>query len=146
MDLVLNYNLLKSLHIISFTTWMAGLFLPSENIRLPFNGKKESKSYMTFQLWKKKLLKYIMNPSFILTFVTGTVLVLITRQYNEKWFVLKFLLVFTMAIFHMYCAKVRKDFYNKTNIKTDKYFRVVNEVPTVLFILIVLLVVFKPFN
>ena len=51
-----------------------------------------------------------------------------------------------MAIFHMYCAKVRKDFYNKTNIKTDKYFRVVNEVPTVLFILIVLLVVFKPFN
>ena len=101
---------------------------------------------MTFSVMEKKLLKYIMNPSFILTFVTGTVLVLITRQYNEKWFVLKFLLVFTMAIFHMYCGKVRKDFYNKTNIKPDKYFRVVNEVPTVLFILIVLLVVFKPFN
>ena len=101
---------------------------------------------MTFSVMEKKLLKYIMNPSFILTFITGTVLVLITRQYNEKWFVLKFLLVFTMAIFHMNCAKVRKDFYNKTNIKTDKYFRVVNEVPTVLFILIVLLVVFKPFN
>ena len=132
MDLVLNYNLLKSLHIISFTTWMAGLFY------LP--------RIYVYHSMEKKLLKYIMNPSFILTFVTGTVLVLITKQYNEKWFVLKFLLVFTMAIFHMYCAKVRKDFYNKTNIKTDKYFRVVNEVPTVLFILIVLLVVFKPFN
>ena len=60
--------------------------------------KKESKSYTTFSVMEKKLLKYIMNPSFILTFVTGTVLVLITRQYNEKWFVLKFLLVFTMLI------------------------------------------------
>ena len=146
MDLVLNYNLLKSLHIISFTTWMAGLFTFLEYTFTIQWKKRRVKVIRLFQLWKKKLLKYIMNPSFILTFVTGTVLVLITRQYNEKWFVLKFLLVFTMAIFHMYCAKVRKDFYNKTNIKTDKYFRVVNEVPTVLFILIVLLVVFKPFN
>ena len=146
MDLILNYNLLKSLHIISFTTWMAGLFYLPRIYVYHSMEKKESKSYMTFSVMEKKLLKYIMNPSFILTFVTGTVLVLITKQYNEKWFVLKFLLVFVMAIFHMYCAKVRKDFYNKTNIKTDKYFRVVNEVPTVLFILIVLLVVFKPFN
>ena len=135
MDLVLNYNLLKSLHIISFTTWMAGLFYLPRIYVYHSMEKKESKSYTTFSVMEKKLLKYIMNPSFILT-----------RQYNEKWFVLKFLLVFTMAIFHMYCAKVRKDFYNKTNIKTDKYFRVVNEVPTILFILIVLLVVFKPFN
>ena len=146
MDIVLNYNLLKSLHIITFTTWMAGLFYLPRIYVYHSMQKKQTKSYSTFLVMEKKLLKYIMNPSLILTLLTGTVLVSTTRQYDEKWFLLKFLLVFAMSVFHMYCAKIRKDFEKKINIKTEKYYRVINEIPTILFVLIVLLVVFKPFN
>ncbi len=146
MDLSLNYELLKSLHIIFFTTWMAGLFYLPRIYVYHSKEKINSSSYKTFIVMEKKLLKYIMNPSFILTFITGVFLVIQTGQAGEKWFLSKFILVFLMAIFHMYCAKVRKDFEQKKNIKTEKFFRVINEVPTILFILIVLIVVFKPFN
>tara|TARA_B100000530_G_scaffold212976_1_gene136583 strand:- start:288 stop:728 length:441 start_codon:yes stop_codon:yes gene_type:complete len=146
MDLSLNYELLKSLHIIFFTTWMAGLFYLPRIYVYHSKEKINSTSYKTFIVMEKKLLKYIMNPSFLLTFITGISLVIQTGQAGEKWFLSKFILVFLMAIFHMYCAKVRKDFEQKKNIKTEKFFRVINEVPTILFILIVLIVVFKPFN
>ena len=146
MDLSLDYNLLKSLHIISFTTWMAGLFyLPRIYVYHSIEERK-SKSYKTFIIMEKKLLRYIMNPSFIITFVTGIALVIKTKQFYESWFFSKFVLVISMAIFHMYCAKIRRDFEQKRNIKTEKFFRVINEVPTILFVLIVLTVVFKPFN
>ena len=146
MDIVLNYSFLKFLHIVSFTTWMAGLFYLPRIYVYHSMEKTESKSYATFTVMEKKLLRFIMNPSFIVTFITGALLVYVTEQYNQKWFLIKFLLVFTMAIFHMYCAKVRKDFDRKKNLKSEKYYRVINEIPTILFIFIVLLVVFKPFN
>ena len=87
-----------------------------------------------------------MNPSFIITFVSGLTLVIQTRQYEEKWFIIKFLLVILMSIFHMYCAKIMISFEKMINEKDEKYYRVINEIPTVLFFGIVVLVVFKPFN
>ena len=146
MDLSLDYNLLKSLHIISFTTWMAGLFYLPRIYVYHSSEERKSKSYKTFIIMEKKLLRYIMNPSFIITYVTGTALIIKTEQFYEIWFFSKFILVLLMSIFHMYCAKIRRDFEQKRNIKTEKFFRVINEVPTILFILIVLTVVFKPFN
>ena len=95
---------------------------------------------------EKKLLKYIMNPSFFLTLFTGIVLVVTTEQIQERWFIIKFVLVALMAVFHMYCAKIRKDFEVKENARSESFFRLINEIPTVLFILIVLVVIFKPFN
>jgi putative membrane protein len=95
---------------------------------------------------EKKLLKYIMNPSFIITFISGLTLVIQTKQYNERWFIIKFLLVIFMSIFHMYCAKTRISFEKMLNEKDEKYFRIINEIPTILFLGIVALVVFKPFN
>ena len=146
MDLSLDYNLLKSLHIISFTTWMAGLFYLPRIYVYHSSEERKSKSYKTFIIMEKKLLRYIMNPSFIITYVTGTALIIKTEQFYEIWFFSKFMLVLLMSIFHMYCAKIRRDFEQKRNIKTEKFFRVINEVPTILFVLIVLTVVFKPFN
>ncbi len=95
---------------------------------------------------EKKLLKYIMNPSFIITFVSGLILVLQTKQYEERWFIIKFLLVVSMSVFHMYCAKVRISFEKMLNEKDEKFFRIINEIPTILFLGIVVIVVFKPFN
>ena len=146
MDLNLDYNLLKSLHIISFTTWMAGLFYLPRIYVYHSSEERKSKSYKTFIIMEKKLLRYIMNPSFIITYVTGTALIIKTEQFYEIWFFSKFILVLLMSIFHMYCAKIRRDFEQKRNIKTENFFRVINEVPTILFVLIVLTVVFKPFN
>ena len=103
MDLVLNYNLLKSLHIISFTTWMAGLFYLPRICVYHSMEKKESKSYTTFSVMEKKLLKYIMNPSFIFNFCNRNGLVLITRQYNEKWFVLKFTGIYNGNFSYVLC-------------------------------------------
>ena len=146
MDLIFNYKLFKTLHIIFFTTWMAGLFYLPRIYVYHSKEKINTHSYKTFMVMEKKLLKYIMNPSFFLTLFTGIVLVVTTEQIQERWFIIKFVLVALMAVFHMYCAKIRKDFVAKENVRPESFFRLINEIPTVLFILIVLIVVFKPFN
>lgn len=146
MDLILSYNFLKTIHIISFTTWMAGLFYLPRLFVYHSKENKNSKTYSTFIIMEKKLLKYIMNPSFIITFVSGLILVLQTKQYEERWFIIKFLLVVSMSVFHMYCAKVRISFEKMLNEKDEKFFRIINEIPTILFLGIVFIVVFKPFN
>ena len=146
MDLILSYNFLKTIHIISFTTWMAGLFYLPRLFVYHSKENKNSKTYSTFIIMEKKLLKYIMNPSFIITFVSGLILVLQTKQYEERWFIIKFLLVVSMSVFHMYCAKVRISFEKMLNEKDEKFFRIINEIPTILFLGIVVIVVFKPFD
>ncbi len=85
-----------------------------------------------------------MNPSMTLTWLFGLLLVLHLEIYNQFWLNLKLLLVFLMSVFHMYCARIRKNFENNNNQKDEKFFRWINEVPTVLFLLIVFLVVFQP--
>ena len=146
MDIDLSYNFLKTVHIISFTTWMAGLFYLPRLFVYHSMEKINSRTYSTFSIMEKKLFKYIMNPSFIVTFISGLVLVLQTKQYEERWFILKFILVIFMSVFHMYCAKIRISFEKMSNKKDEKYFRIINEIPTILFLGIVFLVVFKPFN
>ena len=107
-------------------------------------AKKNSSEYETFITMEKKLMKYIMNPSMIFTWLFGVFLVLNLEIYNQLWLSLKFVLVFLMSIFHMYCAKIRKNFENMENKKDERFFRWINEVPTVLFLIIVFLVVFQP--
>jgi len=125
---------------------MAGLFYLPRIYVYHSREKINTDSYKTFIVMEKKLLKYIMNPSLFLTLFTGIVLAVTTYQIQEKWFIIKFVLVILMAIFHMYCAKIRRDFEFKENKKTENFFRLINEIPTVLFLAIVFLVVIKPFN
>ena len=138
------YNLFKFFHIVFFTTWMAGLFYLPRLYVYHSGIKRESPEYKIFITMEKKLMKYIMNPSMILTWLFGVLLVLHLEIYNQIWLNLKFVLVFLMSVFHMYCAKIRKNFENNINNKDEKFFRWINEVPTVLFLLIVFLVVFQP--
>ena len=138
------YNLLKFFHIVFFTTWMAGLFyLPRLYVYHSMTQKKSSE-YKIFITMEKKLMKYIMNPSMILTWFLGVLLVLYLEIYNQFWLNLKFVSVFLMSVFHMYCARIRKNFEKRINDKDEKFFRWINEVPTILFIVIVFLVVFQP--
>ena len=138
------YNLFKFFHIVFFTTWMAGLFYLPRLYVYHSGIKRESPEYKIFITMEKKLMKYIMNPSMVLTWLFGVLLVLHLEIYNQVWLNLKFVLVFLMSVFHMYCAKIRKNFENKINRKDEKFFRWINEVPTILFLLIVFLVVFQP--
>ena len=89
-------------------------------------------------------MKYIMNPSLIFSWLFGILLAINLEIQNEAWLNIKFLMVFLMSVFHMYCAKLRKTFERGENKNTEKFFRGINEIPTILFIIIVFLVVFKP--
>ena len=91
---------------------MAGLFYLPRIYVYHSSEESKSKSYKTFIIMEK-IIKYIMNPSFIITFVTGTALIIKTEQFYEIWFISKFILVLSMAVFHMYCAKIRRDFEQK---------------------------------
>ena len=138
------YNIFKFFHIVFFTTWMAGLFYLPRLYVYHSGTKRNSREYKIFITMEKKLMRYIMNPSMILTWLFGVLLVLHLEIYNQFWLNLKFVLVFIMSVFHMYCARIRKNFENNINRNDEKFFRWINEVPTILFLLIVFLVVFQP--
>ena len=142
----MTYSILKSLHIIFFTTWMAGLFYLPRLFVYHSSCKIKSNEYKTFTTMERKLLRFIMNPSMFLTWFLGITLALLNNYFSSTWLIIKILLVVLMSGFHMYCAKIKNDFEGHYNKKEESFFRIINEIPTILFILIVLLVVFKPFD
>ena len=136
------YLIFKTIHIISVITWMAALFyLPRLFV---YHATKEigSDSSETFKVMESKLLKIIANPSLILVWISG--LALLNYKGLEIWLILKMFLVMAMTLFHFYLNFLRIGFENDSNQKTENFYRVINEVPTVLLLLIVVLVVFQP--
>ena len=136
------YLIFKTIHIISVITWMAALFyLPRLFV---YHATKEigSDSSETFKVMESKLLKIIANPSLILVWISG--LALLNYKGLEIWLILKMFLVMTMTLFHFYLNFLRIGFENDSNQKTENFYRVINELPTVLLLLIVVLVVFQP--
>tara|TARA_E500000178_G_scaffold52808_1_gene48808 strand:- start:9 stop:440 length:432 start_codon:yes stop_codon:yes gene_type:complete len=136
------YKTAKALHIIFFTTWMAGLFYLPRLFVYHCQVKAKTQEYKRFVIMEKKLLKYIMNPSFILTWIIGTILVINIEP--ALWLNIKIICIVLMSAFHMYCAKIRRIFENNNNKKSENFYRYINEVPTILFILIIFLAIFKP--
>ena len=109
-----------------------------------YHSTKEtgSDSSETFKVMESKLLKIIANPSLILVWISG--LVLLSYKGLEVWLILKMFLVMGMTLFHFYLNFLRKGFENDANMKSEKFFRVINELPTILLLIIVILVVFQP--
>ena len=140
------YLLLKSLHIIAIIAWMAGLlYLPRIYVyhcQTTFGSEAHEK----FVQMEYRLLKYIMNPAMIISWILGIGLIhsLGNDAFVQLWVQLKLFLVLLMSGFHGYLGVCRKKFESNTNIKSEKFYRIINEVPTVLMIIIVFLVVFKP--
>jgi len=125
---------------------MAGMFyLPRLYV---YHTRAESGSQMdeTFKTMEHKLLRIIMNPAMILTILFGLGLIYEVGFSNlGGWFHAKLLLVLLMILFHAKLSKIRKDFIMWRNIKSEKFYRIINEVPTLLMVAIVLLAVLKPF-
>ena len=111
------YKTAKALHIIFFTTWMAGLFYLPRLFVYHCQVKAKTQEYKRFVIMEKKLLKYIMNPSFILTWIIGTILVINIEP--ALWLNIKIICIVLMSAFHMYCAKIRRIFENNNNKKND---------------------------
>ena len=139
------YTWIKAIHIMAMVTWMAGLFyLPRLYVYHAYE-KPGSATSETFKIMEEKLLRYIMNPSMIITWVGGILLILaVDMDWTQGWWHAKLLFVLLMSGFHGWCAYQRKVFLRDENSKGHKYFRVANEVPTVLFVVIIIMVVVQP--
>ena len=137
------YETLKVLHIISLVSWFAGLFYLPRLFVYHVENNTNREMNEVFQKMEYKLLRIIMNPAMILTWIFG--LALIHYVGFAWWLALKLVLVSILTAFHMYLAKIRKNLENNYRDYTSKYFRIINEVPTILLVLIIILVVVKPF-
>ena len=130
-------------HIISFTAWMAGMFyLPRLYVYhcQTTTGSAESER---FKVMEVKLLRMIINPAMIATYIFGTLLILTPGAVNwyAAWWWTKIICVLLMTGFHGALSRWRRDFLNDRNTRPEKFYRMANEIPTVLFIIIVLVVV-----
>ena len=141
-----SYLLFKSLHLIAVISWMAGLlYLPRIFVYHVENLDDQNIS-LILKTMERKLYFYIMTPSMILTWIFGLILISVLGFdiFSTLWMKLKLLLVFLLTFYHFYLAMCLNDFKLGQNTKSSKFFRIINEVPTILLIFIVFVVVFKP--
>ena len=142
-----NYQWLKALHIISVIAWMAGLFyLPRLFIYHNDADPNEIIQIDTFKIMERRLLKAIMNPAMLASWLFGLLMVGAgIIDWSMAWPWIKALMVFGMTWFHMWCGKQRRLFDTGTQNLSTKTYRYMNEVPTVFMLLIVIMAVVEPF-
>ena len=143
------YLLFKSIHLIAVISWMAGLlYLPrifvyhSETVQ---NNKSEDLKE-TFKVMERRLFIYIMNPAMIVSWIFGILLIhtIGMDNFGSIWLQLKLAFVIILTIYHFFLFQCLRKFTENTNTYSPKFYRVINEIPTVLLIVIILVVVFKP--
>jgi putative membrane protein len=138
------YDVIKILHIIAVISWLAGLlYLPRIFVyhsQVSFGSETDK----IFQIMEKKLLRFIMTPAMILVFIFGFYLAS-QIGFEFIWLHIKITLVLCLAGFHGFLSRCRKNFEKGKNKHSQKFFRIINEVPTLLMVAIVVLVVLKPF-
>ncbi|MFQ3306928.1 MAG: putative membrane protein [Candidatus Midichloriaceae bacterium] len=139
-----NYLYIKSIHVISIICWMAGLLYLPRIFVYHTKVKKNSEACKLFAIMENKLLKIIMLPSFIIGTISGLSLIFTIGFAGNHWLHAKLLLVLCMIFIHHLMIKYAKSFNQQSNVKSEKFFRIFNEIPAVLMIFIVLLAVIKP--
>ena len=141
-----SYLLFKSLHLIAVVSWMAGLLYLPRIFVYHVENINDQNSTNIFKTMEKKLYFYIMIPAMILSWIFGLILISIVGfdVLSTTWIQLKLIFVVLLTFYHFYLGQCLKNFAFKKNNKTSKFFRIINEIPTILLILIVFIVVFKP--
>jgi protoporphyrinogen IX oxidase len=135
----------KALHVISVIAWMAGMLYLPRLFVYHAEAAKGSETSETFKLMERRLLKAIVNPSMILVFLTGFTLVYLTGDWQDGWWQAKFVLVLVLTGLHGYFARCVRSFADDRNERPARFYRFLNEAPTILMIFIVVLAVVKPF-
>jgi len=137
------FNILKSLHIFSVIAWMAGLLYLPRIFMYHADTSITNETSKTFKVMEKKLFSIIMTPALIFTWVSGLSM---THYLGfDNWLILKLFFVLLLTIYHFLCRKWLKDFAIDNNKIKPKFFRITNEIPAIFLIVIIILVIFKPF-
>ena len=143
------YLLFKSIHLIAVISWMAGLLYLPRIFVYHSEGVRDNKSedlISTFKVMERRLFVYIMNPAMILSWIFGLLLIhtIGTDNFGSLWFQLKLIFVIILTIFHFFLFQCLRKFAENNNTFSPKFYRIINEIPTILLIGIILTVVFKP--
>ena len=141
-----SYLLFKSLHLIAVVSWMAGLLYLPRIFVYHVENKEKKEATDIFEIMEKKLFYYIMRPAMILTWIFGLVLIYLNgiEIFSQLWMQIKIVLVILLSVYNDYLEKCLLSLKNNSNTRSSKFFRIINEVPTIMLILIVFLVIFKP--
>ncbi len=140
------YLLFKSLHLIAVISWMAGLLYLPRIFVYHVKNKNEENTSNIFKVMEKKLFFYIMTPAMVLSWLFGLLLLgsIGFDQLGSKWLQIKLILIIILTVYHFFLGICLKRFSLDKNTYSSKFYRILNEVPTLLLILIVFMVIFKP--
>lgn len=141
------YDWVKALHVISIIAWMAGLLYLPRLFVYHCQVAAGSEASETFKVMERRLLRAIMNPAMIASYVFGITMIVMNRELflQGGWLHAKILFVLLLTVSHMMMARWRRDFAEDRNTRPQRFFRIANEVPTLLMIGIVIFVIVKPF-
>ena len=143
----MNYYLLfKSLHLIAVISWMAGLlYLPRIFVYHVENYQKKETTEI-FETMERKLYFYIMRPAMLISWLFGILLIyqIGFESFSQLWLQLKIFFVIILTVYHEYLGKCLTSLRDGSNSKSSRFYRIINEIPTILLILIVFIVIFKP--
>lgn len=140
------YEWVKVAHILSVISWMVGLLYLPRLMVYHCDSEVGSKQSETFKIMERRLLKAIMTPAMIASWIFGLWLVVLIQAWGDAWFIIKFFLVLILSAFHGFAAKWVKEFARDERKRKQRFFRFANEVPTVLMIFVVIMVIVKPFD
>ena len=140
------YLLFKSIHLVAVISWMVGLLYLPRIFVYHVENINDDNSKRIFKIMEKKLYFFIMMPAMILSWIFGLILIFIVGSniLLILWTQIKLLLIVLLTFYHFYLGQCLKNLAIEQNNKTSKFFRIINEIPTILLILIVFIVVFKP--
>jgi len=139
------YLFFKSLHLIAVISWMAGLlYLP--RIYVYHSEAKDESQKTIFKIMERKLYNYIMMPAMLLSWLFGILLIhnLSFTVFSELWMQIKIISVIILTYYHFTLGKYLNDFVTNNNQKTGRFFRIYNEIPTIILIVVIFVVIFKP--
>ena len=137
-----NYLILKAFHVIAFICWMAALLYLPRLFVYHTRSQYNSETYNVFLVMESKLIRYIMTPSMLITIVFGSLL-LIIQDMKELWLHVKLTAVIIMVVIHVMNIQWYQGFSSGNNMKSERFFRIMNEVPAVLMIIIVFAAILK---
>ena len=141
-----SYLLFKSLHLIAVVSWMAGLLYLPRIFVYHVENKDKREATDIFEVMEKRLFFYIMRPAMILTWIFGLILIYLNgiEIFSQLWMQIKIVLVILLSGYNDYLGKCLISLKNNSNTRSAKFFRIINEIPTVMLIFIVFLAIFKP--
>jgi putative membrane protein len=146
-DLLADYiPWILALHIIFVITWMSGILYLPRLFVYHTQTKPGSESSERFKVMERKLLRGIVNPSMVAVWILGPLLAWLTGAYLDVWLQIKFALVVVLSGIHGFLVRCWRDFAEDRNTRSERFYRILNEIPAVLMIFIVILAVVKPFS